>query len=371
MPDANSKPFMHNISIRNFKVLKQLTISTLNWVNIIGGANGVGKSTLLEAVFYFMNQHNPHSFNFMMRKYGPQSLSTSLFKNMPFFFSKTTEAGGGQLSVCADTNFGKMESSTEFKADDRREIRLPLGINGINAENNLPTSALRPENMMAESITKLDGDIKAFYSYIRNNASSVRVDIKQAWSGPVMPVSYLSRDVKYGIAGLPTLLSRITEDGLLPAVIEFLNVLTPGITDLRVMTDGQVQQVSAKARKWMPITSYGGGAALALGLCLCIIKSTNGVCCLEHMESEIHHLKLSEFWKAIGLLAKKFKCQLFFTTHSHENIQEAFTGLKDAGLLSSLQYIRLSRNTKQDENFSDVYTDDLLSEALSVEYDPR
>ena len=350
-----------------------MAIAPLNWINIIGGTNGVGKSTLLEAVFYFMSQHHPHNFNFMIRKYGPQSISPSLLKNMPYFFSKLTETGGGQFQVSADTNFGKILASTEIKADDRREIRLPREINWMNAEKILPTSGLRPENMMAESNSNLDGEIKALYRYTRHPAGKISVDITQAWSGPLMPTSYFVRNIMFGNASLTALLSRITEDGLLSAVIDFLHVLTPGVTDLRVMTDGPTQQISAKADndKWLPITSYGGGTSLALGLCLYIIEATNGVCCFEHIESEIHHLKLPEFWKAIGRLANKFKCQIFFTTHSYENIQKALTGLEEAGLLSSLQYIRLSKNTKKGENYSDVYTHEMLNEALSVEYDPR
>ncbi len=51
-----------NLQIKNFKGISELNINNLSRVNLIGGSNNVGKTSLLEALFLFHDRVNPHMF---------------------------------------------------------------------------------------------------------------------------------------------------------------------------------------------------------------------------------------------------------------------------------------------------------------------
>lgn len=51
--------FFHSLSIENFRGITRLSIPSLRRINIIGGVNGVGKSTVLEAILLMLARSNP------------------------------------------------------------------------------------------------------------------------------------------------------------------------------------------------------------------------------------------------------------------------------------------------------------------------
>lgn len=66
---------IRSCEIENFKSLKHLYLSDLKRINLFGGKNNAGKTTLLEALFLFFDRMNP---NMLIRQY---KLYTCSLKN--------------------------------------------------------------------------------------------------------------------------------------------------------------------------------------------------------------------------------------------------------------------------------------------------
>lgn len=46
---------LHSLTLKNFRCFQNFTIEPLERINLIGGKNKVGKTSLLEAIFIFIN----------------------------------------------------------------------------------------------------------------------------------------------------------------------------------------------------------------------------------------------------------------------------------------------------------------------------
>ena len=57
-----SEHFIKNIEIKNFKCFEDFKAEGFGRVNLIGGKNNVGKSTLLEALYINLNADNQNWF---------------------------------------------------------------------------------------------------------------------------------------------------------------------------------------------------------------------------------------------------------------------------------------------------------------------
>src|SRR5215469_1170431 len=66
---------LQNLQIRGFKGFKDLRLTNLSRVTLIGGKNNVGKTSLLEAIFLFYDTADPGMF---FRHLGWRGLDISL-----------------------------------------------------------------------------------------------------------------------------------------------------------------------------------------------------------------------------------------------------------------------------------------------------
>src|ERR1700730_9652324 len=58
-PLAEVSPMFRSFTVKNFRCFRDLTISSLERVNLIGGKNNVGKTALLEALFLHLGANTP------------------------------------------------------------------------------------------------------------------------------------------------------------------------------------------------------------------------------------------------------------------------------------------------------------------------
>ena len=67
-------PYIHSLTIKNYRSLHNCKLP-LRLINIIGGMNGVGKTSLLEAVFTLLDRRDPVVL-----------ARPAMFRNFPFDF---------------------------------------------------------------------------------------------------------------------------------------------------------------------------------------------------------------------------------------------------------------------------------------------
>lgn len=71
-----------SISISNFKGLENFKINELGQINLLGGKNNAGKSTILEAIFFYHDRLNPAN---VMRNYSWRGMNNVALRKETFF----------------------------------------------------------------------------------------------------------------------------------------------------------------------------------------------------------------------------------------------------------------------------------------------
>lgn len=59
--DPSDSVRLRSFNLKNFRCFQNFTLEPLERVNLIAGKNNVGKTSLLEAIFIFLNPTNPES----------------------------------------------------------------------------------------------------------------------------------------------------------------------------------------------------------------------------------------------------------------------------------------------------------------------
>ena len=84
---------LRSFTLKNFRCFQNLTLEPLERVNLIAGKNNVGKTSLLEAIFIFINPNNPESLFKVNRLRGLTRISRieDIEETKGFFFDQDVE----------------------------------------------------------------------------------------------------------------------------------------------------------------------------------------------------------------------------------------------------------------------------------------
>ncbi|MGK7878304.1 MAG: ATP/GTP-binding protein [Xenococcaceae cyanobacterium] len=111
---------LRSFNIKNFRCFQHFTLASLERINLIAGKNNVGKTSLLEAIFIFINPTNPESLLLINRLRGLTKLG--IFKDIEemrgFFFNQDIDTvielsslEENQLNRSIDISFSESEES--------------------------------------------------------------------------------------------------------------------------------------------------------------------------------------------------------------------------------------------------------------------
>jgi AAA15 family ATPase/GTPase len=350
--------FFSNIEIRNYRGIKHLKIPSLKRINIIAGKNGVGKSSLLEAIFFIMNLKHQQNLPFVLKR----SSEPMTIGSMDLLFNSKKE----KIEFTAGSRIGKINCSLEFKNDHD----ISVNINKKSAQN-IETTSIQNDSPIL-SIFSINGKRIFSYEYVQDGINTVKASSKDLDVSRVqLPIaSYLRNLSEIQMASRAMVLSNIVMSEKLGELIESLNIIEPTIKDIRIIPDEFGQpNIFGYSDKWMPISSFGGGISTLFHIITYIIESSNGICSIEHFESEIYYDKLCDIWSLISKIAKSNNCQLFISTHSDENIKAAYKGIEKADMLSDLQFIRI--HSKNGEHYIETYNNEELEKSFAFNIDIR
>lgn len=98
-----------------------------------------------------------------------------------------------------------------------------------------------------------------------------------------------------------------------------------------VVADEPVLHGDIGTGRLMPLPVMGQGIVKLASLAARIGNAPNGVVLVDEIENGLHHSVLPAVWRAIGEVARRFKTQVFATTHSLECIAAAHRAFMESG----------------------------------------
>jgi len=363
-----------DVSIRNFKCFKSLTVPKLGRITLIGGRNNIGKTALLEALFLFFDRTRA---DMILRQYSWRGIEgvTSELKAMlaPVFrnYDMNLEI------VISATIKGKIE---EAKYRYNPNFLPPASPNTGRSETVIsaasPDERQIPTDQKPSSISALDieycekgGSSQISYLFIDDQGRlALHVDklfIKKGYSA-----CFLAAKKHVSSVETANEFSKLAKEGRENEIVEFLRIIEPRLEALKIITEGPSSSVHGQLKgspRAHDIHLIGEGMEKLLNLISRIVSSRYVCIFLDEIENGIHYAALPKIWEAVGKALHKYDCQLITTTHSYECIQAAHEGLSE--MPEDLMYMRLQR--KGDEIYAKLSNYEMMGTAIRTNLEIR
>lgn len=330
---------IESIKISNFKIFKTLVLDDLHQITLMSGKNNVGKSTLLESIFFSNCYFNADSFITINNIRGAvTALRTDIWKSFINVYSKTNffeiekvENGVKKNIVVELTdsrnptvhspldNSNVVDTQVSKKTNDNRNITHQLTISATDGEN---------EDSL-QYFVKFDGQIQTVSNYSPDN--------------PLRNCTYTSFISSKSIInqpGLAEMLSKLEMEGKISYAVKALQILEPEIIGIKTFLQNGTIRLYASMKNGlnMPIDNMGDGICKLVIICVTILSNPNSLILIDEMENGFHYSAHKEIWNAVYEAAKIANVQVIATTHSYDCIKGASEAM---GENADFGYIRL------------------------------
>jgi AAA15 family ATPase/GTPase len=289
-----SKHFIKDIEIKNFKCFEDFRAEGFGRVNLIGGKNNVGKSTLLEALYINLNGTSRNCFL--------NSIFKVIQKRDNFFVAHSAESTSKFLKTAF---FYKSTISKEYKNHNQNNINTNLNqinfsflekFSGTTITCNINGEDYQ-ENISFMDFKDLFNENKRFYT-----------DNKIHFLRPIGLNNYLIDEYYENVQK-----SEKEND-----LDKELNLFDEQIKKFKIMSGEPKVLLNDE---YISVTQLGDGAKKIINIFISIYSAKDGVILIDELDNGIHYSYLDKLWEIILIISKQQNIQVFATTHSKECIE--------------------------------------------------
>lgn len=357
----NSGLLLPDLHIENFRGIKKLSIPRLGQVTLLAGWNGVGKSTVLEAVQVFASRGRYTELIDLLAARG--EILTSVDKDgdetaepdwTTLFFgrdiSKDISVSIGprtdveqltiELITLDSEAFARaLKRRPAFYPDDRiRQFRVDYrgkgysifwifdGLHPVNIGFG-PADAYLETEISANWRTVYDRDLFPPIKYETLGSGILTYsDIARMWDRVTLT------EYEGDVLRAMSLISDAEVDGVA--------VIGDEAPNQRKLGRRPIIKLKSYDRP-LPLRSLGDGALRLFGLALALANSRDGFLLIDEAENGIHHTVQQDYWRMVLQTAHENNVQVFATTHSWDCVRgfaQAAADIEDAeGVLVRLE----------------------------------
>lgn len=359
--------FLKSITFQNYRGFKNLKIESLKRINIIGGRNGTGKTTLLEGLFFLLDYQTPYAVTrpYVWRKtqFGPSLIDQ-------IFYQQDKAA---LVSITADTEIGIVESRIEH-ASAPTGISIQIPASPIHANDNTEQRTTTQPTLSQNkglSISVTLKNEKVYSVFILGASNGLSVTPYLAAAVPSIPGIFISAPTRNSPQEDSERFSIISKSNQEEQLLQLISSIRKDITQIKILYENGIPTFYANisGTQLLPLALLGDGVQTAFSIGLAIMNCKNGMLFLDEFESAIHYSLLPDIWATIGRMATQYNCQIFAATHSLECIRAAAEGLGKTERAQDLQYIRLEN--RKGDIAAEVYSAAQLVRSLNGEWEIR
>ena len=359
-----------SLDVQNYRLFKSLKLSNLKTVNIIGGKNGVGKTSLLEVVFHFMDFKSPIT---LFRPFDWRGIPLGIGVDNrealeQVFFGRDKR---NTLSISADTNQGRYRLSFEFGP----QVFAQMPVANLSSQDLAKAGGETTSASAAEGFTMIVKKNQVMISefHVQVLAGGFQFQAVHQDSNENVPNCFFlnaaTRRPTQDAAQRYTELVKAHKEDL---ISKFLALVHPEIRGIRLLAWGALTVIHADigGENWIPLPFLGEGAVSLAGILLTMATAQGGVILLDEFDAAVHHSLLSNMWSLVFQAAEEFNVQVFATTHSENSLEAATAAAQKTNNTHKLHYSRL-RKTKIGDVQAVEYSGPDLSSALQEDWEVR
>ena len=315
MTDATPMPdqslHLPSLVIKNFRGIDELTIPRLGRVTLLAGKNGVGKTTVLDAVRVWAYRGGAGVLDQVLQERG----------------DSYTLIEGNQSRVIVD----RMALFTGRRTDQE----IVIYTTSTDGSTGVQICELSHD---AESVGK-------YGSFFENVSGNLRLDVQfGSFTPPTTGGIRFTADRILNIVAYNALGPNGPDDAKVEEywtdmaltshedrALEALNLIT-GVEVERVaalglpISSGIIQPRRMMARVasmdyQVPLRALGDGAMRIYAVALALAASSGGFLLIDEVENGIHHSVQPKFWKMVLQTAQRNNVQVLATTHSWDCVR--------------------------------------------------
>lgn len=321
-----------SFTIKNFRCFSEFTFKPLEQINLIAGKNNIGKTALLEALWMHHGYQNPQLGVRIDAFRG-----IALIREDEVMINLFKEFDQKKDIIITSIDEKKKKANLTIKKMESPIITVPIDMEeykkkrekGISTNSELSTSesttVSRPEiHFKFTSNKSKKVESKAYFDKDQLKFEQAR-KIDKSLGIYLTPSHIENPDAiaeRYGNLEV----NKSESD-----IIQVLKIIEPDIQKLivRVRTGVPIIYGDTGKKKMIPLQLMGDGIGRLFRIALAVTDAPNGIVLVDEIENGLHYTVIKNVWKAIALLSRKYKTQVFATTHSRECIQSAYEAFNE------------------------------------------
>ena len=332
---------LNDLEIKGFRCINSLRIAPLRRVTLLVGENGVGKTTVLDALRIYARHGALGAFNELLENRGEYTSHVDTYGNKREEIDWSALFYGRDLAITSSLVIGEHNSQnclyvSQEKMDDEEIMR----INNHPKYGPLPTDAVRVQSRFQDHVASLPlvfskSDPTLRYIVPKHNTDTLR----QALIGSDGTIP----DISCRSIG-PNLISNVMIESLWDNVVltedeskcvEALNLLCPvdvtGVAvrrgrphqssdDLRSTEEPNILVRISGRKDPVSLRSLGDGAKRVLGIALMLANSKNGFLLIDEAGTSLHHTVQKRIWLMVLRAARENNIQVVATTYGRDAV---------------------------------------------------
>ena len=313
---------LSSFKVRGYRGLGDFGITDLAPVNLITGRNGIGKSSLLEAIFLFLNRFDPTD----LCQFGIQRSQEPVTDPL-------ARLAGGEIIMrgtegCAEHS---LTARYETRADPSQVAATQNSGNTDLVEPGA-LAALLGQGIPIVGVlhVSIDGKPPDLSDWRQTPGGIVLKPPEAPGSHPAFFVAAVAPAPVKGET-IPEF-SQVIKEAKKSEFQKDLRLVLPFVEDLEIVAGkGQSPYVLATVSDGskMPLESLGSGMRRLFFLLLVIRMARGGAILIDEINAEFHHSVLEDLWRRVRILGSRLGVQVFATTHSMECVHAAIAAFDD------------------------------------------
>jgi len=339
---------IENLTIQNFRCFQETEIRNFARVNLIGGKNNSGKTSLLEALLVYAI---PQPSSIIELKKVRQE-SSDIDEEMPdrawdsFFFDQHYSHS---IRIFGDGDIGESKQVILQKYDS-----INTGIADILEDH-------QDAQKLLELISKNHSNVSVLQIRVKNNEREINKSAVVASSSGLLALAF--KDHSHEGCLIPAFIkisneelakkydkAIFDEEAQAHEVIEIFRILDPDIEKIETFSIVEpTLYLKRKNEKRLPISLFGDAINRVAAITLNLIDGNKKILLIDEIENGIHYTNQKNFWKTLFRLSRELDTQIFATTHSLEMIKAFAEAGQEDSHNNNGAYFELARNPRNNK----------------------
>jgi hypothetical protein len=324
---------LSNITIHQFRGLKELELKDLGQINLLVGVNNSGKTSVLEALSIYCDPTDLKSWINAARQREDSRIPT--IEALMWLFNKELLDMVG-ISISSDGNFAikKLRALCEgieavFSPKKKQQF---VHMNTLVDDGEGDDQSLEEEvrkglelqiDLYGSQLTIFAEQDRIFsekYQLWENDFLLSKKSTKKEFKLPISTVTPTSHRLNIGQIHL---LSEASLYNFKSDVLDLINQMDQDILDIEILIPpGSRINIYIQHKKLglVPLSLFGDGVRRLLHIALKLASVKGGILLIDELEATIHTEALQTSFQWLSKWSKEMNVQIFATTHSLEAI---------------------------------------------------